>query len=264
MHGHNDIWFTNFEETKIYLDSIIENEKKLGSWISAQVSNFKTKKSTMSDINVYNTWKEFINNEKYSKYFLEYDIIWYENFNNLKQFIIDNNKLPDSNNKQLSQWLSNQKTLYKNNEGIMLDETIKKIWEEFINEEKYSKYFLEYDIIWYENFNNLKQFIIDNNKLPDSNNKQLSQWLSNQKTLYKNNEGIMLDETIKKIWEEFINEYNFFSINIIQSNLDQLFYKQRSSCKNNNNAMKDDSIKTSLEHFLNDYQQYFPNNIPTT
>ena len=192
MHGHNDIWFTNFEETKIYLDSIIENEKKLGSWISAQVSNFKTKKSTMSDINVYNTWKEFINNEKYSKYFLEYDIIWYENFNNLKQFIIDNNKLPDSNNKQLSQWLSNQKTLYKNNEGIMLD------------------------------------------------------------------------ETIKKIWEEFINEYNFFSINIIQSNLDQLFYKQRSSCKNNNNAMKDDSIKTSLEHFLNDYQQYFPNNIPTT
>ena len=42
--------------------------------------------------------------------------------------------------------------------------------------------------------------------------KQLRQWLSNQKTNYKNKDRIMNDETVRKLYEEFIKKYQEYFI----------------------------------------------------
>ena len=67
-------------------------------------------------------------------------------FDNLKKYIISNNKLPTITNKnneisQLGLWLARQKQNYKNKEHTMKYEDINKQWEEFIEGPKYSKHF---------------------------------------------------------------------------------------------------------------------------
>ena len=108
----------------------------------------------------------------------------------------------------MRKWLSTQKDTYKNNECSMKNEDIKKQWEKFI--EKYSKYFKSDIEKWKENLNKLEEYIIVNDKLPstiDKNVKQLGRWIAYQKTHYKNNTNIMKDEDIRKQWEEFIEKY---------------------------------------------------------
>ena len=68
----------NLKKVKDYID---ENNKKpsenntesvinfLGRWIKTQKYNYKNKTQNMKDINIYNKWTEFINDEKYKTYF---------------------------------------------------------------------------------------------------------------------------------------------------------------------------------------------------
>ena len=48
----------------------LKKEYQLNIWISAQQKNYKIKKEGMSNIIIYNTWNEFINDPKYKKYFI--------------------------------------------------------------------------------------------------------------------------------------------------------------------------------------------------
>jgi hypothetical protein len=41
----------------------------------------------------------------------------------------------------------------------------------------------------------------------DKNIKFLSNWIQNQKTIYKNNKGIMKNKEIRKQWNEFNEKY---------------------------------------------------------
>ena len=68
----------NLEQVKIFIDtnnsrpsatSKNKDEKVLGSWISNQLTNYKKKTKIMKDEEIYNTWTEFIDNDKYKQYF---------------------------------------------------------------------------------------------------------------------------------------------------------------------------------------------------
>jgi uncharacterized protein YpuA (DUF1002 family) len=90
----------------------------------------------------------------------------------------------------------------------MKEANIRKIWEEFI--EEYKNYLLTDEDKWLAILDKLKEFIFNNGKTPSKSNKKekiLAFWLLNQKTNYIKKEEIMKEENIRKIWEEFIEEY---------------------------------------------------------
>ena len=92
----------------------------------------------------------------------------------------------------------------------MLNENIRKEWEDFKKE--YEEYLLDYEELWKNNLEKVKKFIDENKKRPNKRSKnpeekKLGAWLSNQNTKYKNNIQIMLNENIRKEWEEFKEEY---------------------------------------------------------
>jgi hypothetical protein len=75
---NNTIWLNTFEKVKKYIDnnnkkpsamSKNSNIKTLGYWISTQQKKYKNKIEIMKDNIIYNTWTNFINDDKYKEYF---------------------------------------------------------------------------------------------------------------------------------------------------------------------------------------------------
>jgi superfamily II DNA/RNA helicase len=216
--SNEEIWKDNLMKVKEYIDKNNkkpyrgENQRlKLGEWLHTQTTNYKDNKDIMKTKNIRKLWEEFINDDKYKEYFLSNEEIWKDNLTKVKKYIDKNNKRPSQSDKDekvkyLGHWLYTQTTNYKNNKDIMKNENIKKLWEEFINDDKYKEYFLSNEEIWKNNLEKVKEYIDKNNKRPSQSNKDndikyLGSWLSDQK---KKNR--MKDENIRKLWEEFIND----------------------------------------------------------
>jgi hypothetical protein len=118
----------------------------MGHWIGHCQNNYTKKKERMADENIRKLWEEFINNEKYKKYFLsQYDSFVF-NLNELKLYIDTHNERPsqsskDKSIKSMGMWIGNCQKNYTKKKERMADETIRKLWEEFINDKKYKKHF---------------------------------------------------------------------------------------------------------------------------
>ena len=85
----------------------------------------------------------------------------------------------------------------------MTDETIYKLWTEFISDVKYKNYFISNDDIWINHLKNVKKYIDENNKRPSKSDKniilkQWGKWISHTQENYVKIAYIMKDETIKK------------------------------------------------------------------
>jgi hypothetical protein len=90
----------------------------------------------------------------------------------------------------------------------MSDEKIRKLWKDFISE--YKTYFLSIEEEWKLNLEWVKKYINENNKRPSHSDKNIRtyyKWINQQIMNYKNKNKIMLNETIRKLWEDFISEY---------------------------------------------------------
>ena len=76
---------------------------------------------------------------------MTYEEEWLNNLDLVKKFIDANNRKPTekdgTNNSSLGSWITWQKQKYIKCTHIMKDINIRKLWEEFINNPKYSKYF---------------------------------------------------------------------------------------------------------------------------
>ena len=210
--NYNKIWDDNLEKVKLYIKknncrpsfrSNDNNVKKLGQWIIYQQKNNKYK----------NKWNEFLN--EYKDYFLNNEEKWNKILDQVILYIEENNCRPSDKNKkpyikQLGQWISKQLINYKKNKDIMINNSIKIKWEQFID--KYKKYFLSNEEIWNNNLEKVKTYIIQNSSKPliisnDINTKHLASWLSHQQTNYKYKIKIMKNNNIKNKWEDFINYY---------------------------------------------------------
>ena len=72
--------------------------------------------------------------------------IWEYKLDKVKQYIDTNNKRPshsskDKEIKSLAKWISHQQENYKKNIQIMSNPDIRKLWNDFINDEKYKSFF---------------------------------------------------------------------------------------------------------------------------
>jgi len=306
---NNTIWLNNLEDVKKYID---ENNKKpsctdkepkikiLGMWIACQQTRYKTKNRIMKEFIIYNQWTNFINDDKYKQYFLDNNMIWTNTLEEVKKYIDKNNKRPsshdkDPNIKKLGYWINSQQSNYINKKDIMKNSDIYNMWYDFINNHKYSEYFIDNNIVWLNILEEVKKYIDTHNKRPscmckDPKIKTLGTWIQTQQNNYKTINQIMKDSIIYTTWSNFINDVRykdyFLDNNIIWTNtleevkkyidinkkkpsrsdtdstiqtLSSWINTQKINYKNKKNIMKDSSIYTEWTSFITDdkYKSYF-------
>ena len=164
----------------------------------------------MANTDIYSKWTEFMNDKKYLSYFITNEELWEKNFKEVKKYIDENNKKPlntDKNKdiKKLSNWINTQNS-YKKNQNSK--------WNEFINNEKYKKYFISIEDEWYNNFNKIKIFIEENNKRPTQKHTNydinvLGSWIQSQVQNYKKKRFSMANPLLYKEWSLFINDEKY-------------------------------------------------------
>ncbi len=74
-----EIWIKKLEQVKTYIDTNNKRPsqhdkdkqiKQLGSWIQYQQDNYKKKAYIMTNEEIYNNWKNLLNDDKYKQYFI--------------------------------------------------------------------------------------------------------------------------------------------------------------------------------------------------
>ena len=136
-----------------HLKDSIDN-KKIGGYINIEKGDQEEDEDKKEDEDDEDDEKETIFEFKYNLIVdsmgnsnNKFEDIWKNNLDKCKKYIDDEKKRPpsktskDDDIKYLGIWLEHQITNYKNNSKIMKYENIRKIWEEFIKDEKYKKYF---------------------------------------------------------------------------------------------------------------------------
>jgi superfamily II DNA or RNA helicase len=301
---NNEIWINNLNKCKNHIDDNKKTPskhnknqeiKQLGYWLSNQKKNYVKKEKIMKDEEIVKLWEEFV--EVYKEYFRNNNEIWINNLNKCKKHIDDNKKTPSSTDKNqeikhLGSWLSHQKKNYEKKEFIMKDVKIILLWEEFV--EDYREYFETNNENWINSLKRCKIYIDENKKTPSSIDKnqeikQLGNWLSMQKNNNEKKERIMKDEEIRKLWEEFIENYKeYFKTNnkIWIDNLDECkkyidenneppsktdkkqeikqlglwLSTQKKNYSKKEYIMKDEEIIKLWEEFIENYKEYFETN----
>jgi hypothetical protein len=152
---------------------------------------------------------------------------------------------------------------------------IKKIWENFIKD--YNKYFKSNEEIWKDNLLEIKNYIKEFGRLPFNH-----KWLSHQKENYKDKKNIMKIRQIKKLWEEFVQEYKEYfkcneetwiqKLNELKKFLDtnkklpsamshrslrDWTERQKRIYEYNDEIMKNHKINALWKDFIEEYSQYF-------
>jgi len=305
--NNEELW--NYNKTKVEeyiqehnkLPHGTDNDKEissLGTWIYAQKQNYKNKTKIMVNENVNENirklWEDFV--KQYEKYFMSNEEIWMTRFDELNEYINIHNKLPPSRDKDfdsLVQWTRHQKRNYDNRNQIMNNETIRKIWKEFTDNN--TALFITTDEIWFENKNKIEDYIQKYNKLPsqanrDKNISSLASWVSSQKQNYKNKEHIMKNNNdIVKEWECFIEKHSIlFRSNeeVWMDTLHKVFeyikeHNKRPSATNQDKGIRllgnwvssnkqnyenkeqimgNEEIRKIWEDFVNKYQEVFKSN----
>jgi len=228
FQSNEDLWLETFNQIIQYIDEnnkrpskhdVNKQIKHLGIWIQHQQNNYNKKEKIMLNKEICNKWTEFTNDDKYKKYFQSNEEIWLDSLNQVTQFIDNNSKRPSCHDKNkqvrtLGTWTNTQQINYNKKKETMLNGKIYNKWNEFINNNKYKKYFQSNKNLWLELFNKVIQYIDENNKRPSCHNKdkqikQLGSWIGTQKINYKKKKEIMLNEEIYNIWTEFINDIKY-------------------------------------------------------
>ena len=214
-------------------------------------------------------WEKFI--EKYEDLFLlKYNIIiWNKKYELLREYIKEHNSIPKSKSNGLYKWIAHQKYNNKNNEGIMKNnDIIKKKWKDLIDE--FPHLFITNMRLnnenWYIKFNNFKEFIIKNRILPSViTDKSLRRWYDTQIINYNEKKLLMEDDIIRKVWEQFLEEFK----DILISNRNEIIWIEKLNktidyIKEHNKlptkSNKDNEIKT-LGSWLSHQKTNYKNNI---
>jgi hypothetical protein len=218
-----EVWKTKFNSVQEYVQkhkilpsrqSLDPEVKKMAEWIQSQKTKYIS--GSIADDDIRQLWESFISKNEQCKTNLQK---WYENFENVKEYVRLHNKLPskekgnDDNVKRLGSWVHTQKQNYQKKTQTMKDENIFKIWDEFVKE--HPLLYRTNSEIWNAKLDDVKVYIENNNKLPSSNDKDvqimtMGIWIGTQKQNYDKKEDIMKLDDIRQLWEGFVYNYNHF------------------------------------------------------
>ena len=153
--SNEDMWQLRFQQVRTYidinnklpLDTDVDSElKSMSNWIGTQKKIYKSKSEIMKNQNIYNTWTNFINDDKYKQYFISYETVWKNRLDEIKIYMDETNTRPSSRSKDatiksMGSWLVAQSSNFKSKSRIMKNAEISNAWVEFICDKKYKKYF---------------------------------------------------------------------------------------------------------------------------
>ena len=128
--------------------------------------------------------------------------LWLEIYNN----IINDN---ECNMYKYYSWIAVNKRKYKQNNGLLSDPELRKLWENIKNHETKGEFFYSNEDIW---FNKLKKY---KEEYLSSNQKSLfyhNEWIRLNVYNYRHNKSLMLNENIKKEWLLFMNNPIYYDI----------------------------------------------------
>jgi superfamily II DNA or RNA helicase len=309
LKNSEEIWEKRLEELKLYIDkngkrpsgNDKDNKiKQLGQWISHQINNYQKSIGVIKNYNIRKIWEEFINDAKYKQYFLSNEHEWLEILDKVKKYIDENGKKPSYKDKnkyiqKLCQWLGTQQKNYSKKRHILKNDNIRKIWQDFISDDKYKKYLLSNEEVWQNTLIEIKRYIDKNKHRPshaskNKETKKIGKWISHQIESYQKKTGIMKNINIKYLWENFINDdkYKIYFIsneqdwqnklNEVKKYMDENDKRPSSTDKNINikiigrwlttqqkryiqidRIMKNKNIRKLWKKFINDdkYKKYF-------
>jgi hypothetical protein len=291
----NEKWEEMLEKVKKYIDknkvkpnkrSENEYEKKLGCWINHQQTQYIKHDRIMNDENIRNIWNQFTNN--YKKYIMSENESWLEHLEKVKEYIDKYQKRPTLRKSakreiniseqekksiiQLSDWLNHQLKNFKENKGKIINEEITNIWLEFLNHDKYKKYFSDKKTGWYDTLNEVIDYINEHKKKPTRSVKKYEQtkinnliasWTETQIKNAKTRNQLMEDDEIYNAWLIFYNEYEEYFIDDSEKewNIKFELVKQYKSINNKlpSHHDKDDNIR-SFGHWIqtqkDNYKKY--------
>jgi ribosomal RNA-processing protein 8 len=255
-----DNWFERLEELKKFIDEYrrrpIQNskdkiEKQLGNWLQAQQQNYRNKRNSMKDKAKYDLWSKFL--KDYNENMKTVEEIWYQNFQELKDFIDTNKRRPKfgGSEHQMATWFGQHDNHYNKKDTGMANEIRYNLWTIFL--EEYKEYLKDEEDIWYEKFKQLKEFMDSNERRPNSNSKdktekQLGCWLQTQQQNYKKNDRSMKNEKIYNLWTQFLKDYNEY-----MKTDDDIWYETLEKLKifiNTNKKRPSQSSKNKIEKHL--------------
>ena len=288
--SNEEEWNNKLAELKKYIDKynkrpieVNEEKKTLSKWLQHQQTNYKSREDIMKNQDIYNKWNEFINSEKYKKYFMSDKEVWHNIFNEVKKYIDANDKRPScsDNNKDIEKigtWITRQTMNYNLRESLMKYQEIYEIWKNFINDDKYKKYFTSNEDIWLDNFNKVKKYIDENDKRPSTSDKDdkikfYGNWIVHSFSSYKIRKGVMKNQYIYNVWTEFVtsNKYEKYFISdekkwnnhleFVRIYIDK--YDKRPSCSDENELISfyGSWICNQLKNYANKTQIMFDENI---
>jgi hypothetical protein len=210
----DDVWLKRYEECEEYTkkhDKFPPGTKNsshipLRRWIYYQILNFETRTGMMSQDNLYNIWKEFMN--KYPHLFEDNSQTWKNNCDKVEDYIIKEKEVPSSGDKnkevaKLGSWLNHQKISFNDETGIMKKEEIRIIWMLF--EYRYADDLLDNYGTWEKKFGLLQKEIAENKKLPSATS-AIGNWLCLQKANFRKREQIMKDDMIHNKFKKFMED----------------------------------------------------------
>jgi superfamily II DNA or RNA helicase len=226
----NDKWIQNCLE---YVEFILINrklpskrsdnneEKRLGTWAINTMRSYRYKIHLMKQPEIVKFWEEKVLN-RFPQKFKSNSEIWFENSTGCTRYFDTYNRKPRQNKgneeeRKYGRWLSTQISNYKRKKGEMKKSNIRRFWEEnYIYNEKYSKFVTTKKDKWLIKFNKYKQFIIDNRRRPSSSSKnkeekELGIWGNLQLGKYRLNEinATINSPEIRSKWEEFISDKKY-------------------------------------------------------
>ncbi len=188
-------------------------EKKWGNWIDNQKVNFKQNKGAMSDSDKRNQWQAFV--ETHPVLFADFDDRWCQTFENVRTFVVQRGKLPNSKakdpvEKKWGKWINKQKVNFKQNKEAMADPDKRNQWQAFV--ETYPDLFADVDDRWHQTFENVRAFVVQHGNLPsryakDPVEKKWGNWIDTQKRNFKQNKDAMSDPDKHDQWQAFTEEY---------------------------------------------------------
>jgi hypothetical protein len=233
-------WNRQFLLLKAYMDKYDispssqnsdENIYRLGRFKIRNSKIYETKTQIMSNENIYNIWTDFMNDDKYKKFFLSSEEKWFSKLGMIKTYIDNHNMSPtkrdkcDKNAKKLGTWIQVQKRNFKYNIDIMKTHPmVKKTWDNFVNSEKYRKYFLDDITKWETNLQIIKTYLTKHNKTPECKSKY-GRWLTQNIMKYKYKTHGMNNEYKYNKFDEFIKNPLFSKFFIKENEKDKWMNK---------------------------------------
>jgi len=210
-------WYNNLDNVIEYIkrtgekplmSSHIINIKKLGTWIYHQNNFYKKQLYMMKQPEIYNKFSEFL--KEYGHHFMSFKEKWFCDLNDVEEYIIQKKERPSETNKDniisnMGKWIRRQLYTRKNGTQLMADMDIYNRFSIFLKDHN-TIIFISNEEKWHYKLEQCDIYILKNKIRPsmDSKIKEvqiLGRWISEQKMTYKDDESIMKNPEIKKIWE---------------------------------------------------------------